>query len=86
MTEPEIGRLTLRKFYLLLAEWYAAERLRDARAYKLLCAHLAKAPEPGEVFPLLKSCSAEPDDEDEDEIDDDASFRQVAAALIPHGE
>lgn len=75
--------MTLRKFYLLLAEWYVEQRINDARTYKLLCAQLTSAPDPGAIFPLLKNTNDSSDDDEED-VDDDISFQQVAAALIPN--
>jgi hypothetical protein len=83
LSEREVGRLTLRKFYLLLAEWYAQQRLIDSRFYKLICSHLTKAPDPHDVFPLLDSVSDE--DLESGPEDDLLSFQQATAALTSYG-
>ena len=73
-----MGRLTLRKLHLLLAEWRAAERQLDLRTYKLMCSWLSEAPEPGTVFPSLADIGSETEAED---ADDTLIFEQVAGAL-----
>lgn len=83
MSEGEVGRLTLRKWYLLLAEWYTQQRLIDSRWYKLICCHCAKAPEAGAVFPLLAGLTAAPDEPDYE--DDVMSFQQTTAVLSTAG-
>ena len=77
-----MGRLTLRKFYLLLSEFYYQQQLQDIRFYRLLCCHFKEAPEAGDVFPMLKMDAVA----QEADVDDELAFRQVTAALMPNRE
>lgn len=74
--------MTVRKFFLLLAEWQDGQRAVDARVYRLLAVHMKEPPEPGDLFPLLRA-RAEP--EPEDGAGDETIFQQVAASLGNYG-
>jgi hypothetical protein len=73
--------LTLRQFYLLLAEFYLRQKMEDWRCYLLICSNMKDPPPAGKLFPSLRG------DEEADEIaedaDDESIFRQVAAELVP---
>ena len=71
-------RLTLRKFYLLLGEFYDAQRTLDSRTFKMLAVHLREPPDPGDLFPSLRVSKKEPD------ADDSAIFQQVSSSLMPY--
>jgi hypothetical protein len=77
-----MGRLTLRKFYLLLAEYYEQERLMTDRFYKLICCHLKEPVAAETLFPLMRR--EDPADPDGDEVDDETNFRAVTASLMPY--
>ena len=78
-----MGRLTLRQFYLLLAECYAQQRMEDARWYRLICCWVREAPAFGSIFPLWGDQPLSEDIEDTEE-NVEAVFRQVTAALTPY--
>ena len=69
--------MTLRKFYLLLTEFYFQQQLMDIRFYKLLCCHFKEPPEAKVIFPMLNM-----GDEAEADVDDEQNFRQVTASLV----
>jgi len=71
----------LRQFYLLLAEWYAQQKLEDARCYRLICCWVRDVPAFETVFPLWEESEAEVREDDED---GDSSFYAVTAALTPY--
>lgn len=55
----------------------------DVRFYKLLCCHFKEPPEAGAVFPMLR---IDADSQEEASVDDEATFRQVTAALMPYNQ
>lgn len=72
----------MRKFYLLLSEWYFEQRLKDSRAYKLLCVHLKDPPKAGNLFPFLRE---QEDDVPDDSMESDfANFHAITASLTPY--
>ena len=54
--------------------------MQDARFYKLLCCWCKEPPEAGVIFPLLKAAAGSSNEE----LDDEASFAQVTAALTTY--
>ena len=74
--------MTLRKYYLLSGEWYSQRISEDRRDYWLICASAhfgeGKAPEPGELFPLLADSGASSMG---GELDDEASANLVMGTL-----
>ena len=73
----------MRKFFLRLIEWHDGQRALDMRAYKSMCVHMKDPPEPGLIFPSLRTDgSSASDDVDPD---DDTVFQQVAASLSAFG-
>jgi len=76
-----MGRLTLRKLYLLLAEYYMQMRLEDIRFYKLICCHFSKenTPPAEKIFSSLQEEEAPP--EDIDVRDDTTIYQQIVATL-----
>lgn len=81
MTSREAGMLTLRQFYLLLAEWYNEQRLLDIRAYRFVVTQYSEAPVPGDVFPLLKETPKIRPVEEVDPDRDDVIFHMVTASM-----
>jgi hypothetical protein len=77
-----MGRLTLRKFYLLLAEWWEQQRREDSRVYQMLSPYLPKDDPPtlADLFfsyrtaNRLKTQPSSP-------MDAHDNFRAVAAAM-----
>jgi hypothetical protein len=53
LTDREIGRLTLRQYYLLLERQLFAIQREDARFFLLLQALVTKKLNPSEIFPSL---------------------------------
>ena len=76
--------MTLRKFFLLLGEFYFQQQLQDVRFYKLICCHFKEPPEPKAIFPMLDTGAEE---SSEELVDDDvATFQQVTASLMPYNQ
>ena len=79
----EVGRLTLRQFYLLLAEWYQEQARQDRRFYLLMLGQYKEPPDVNAIFPLLKSSDADAEElEDPTSEDDFLKFQQITSSLI----
>jgi len=75
--------LTLRQFYLLLAEWYHVQSIEERRFYLLFCRGLQDPEAARKLFPLLQV--EEPDRESEPDPEDDIMrFNAVTAALTSY--
>jgi hypothetical protein len=70
----------MRQFYLLLAEHYAQQRAEDARCYRLMCCWISEPPAFEKLFPLWG------DEEYDEDVDGESSFRAVTAALSQYRE
>jgi hypothetical protein len=70
---------------LLLADYYAEQRVEDRRAYLIIWAshHFKELPDAGKLFPLLRERDGDDQDSGE-EVDDEAKFQQVVAGLTPY--
>lgn len=73
-----MGRLTLRKFFLLLTEHLIREADKDLRAYRILSVHYKEPPDAGVFFPLLARGERSAEEEDDAEI-----FSQISSSVIP---
>jgi hypothetical protein len=77
--------LTLRKFFLLLAEYYDQQWVEDNRLFQLIRIHFKEAPPPGAFFPLLGDGGARVPapvlNDDDPDIDDQIAFQAVAASI-----
>jgi hypothetical protein len=76
--------LTLRQFYLLLAEHYSQQKSEDQRWYRLICCWTKDTPPFEQVFPLWGEGVAAVSEVDGDEFEDERMFRNVTAALTPY--